>query len=94
MTLEIFFITICILNIIYIIFMNFIALKVMHALDVQPALLPSGQFKQMREYRALLEKEGENPWFMFYLKYAKWILSFYSVLWISLIIVFLFHWLI
>lgn len=94
MTLEIYFIIISILNMIYIILMNYISLKVMHALDVQPALLPSGQFQQMLEYRALLEKEGENPWFMFYLKHAKWVLCFYTVLWISLIIVFLVHWLI
>lgn len=93
MTLETIFIIICILNIIYIILMNYIALKVMHALDVQPALLPSGQFRQIKEYRALLEKEGKHPWFMFYLKNAKLVLCFYVVLWSSLIIIFLIHWL-
>jgi len=91
MTLEIYFVTICVLNIIYIIFMNYIGLKVMHALNVQPALLPSGQFKQMREYRRLLEKKGEHPWFMFYLKHAKWILCFYAVLWSSLLIILIVH---
>ena len=94
MTIEIYFIIISVLNIIYIILMNYIALKVMHALDVQPALLPSGQFEQMREYRELLEKEGRNPWFMFYLKNAKWILCFFAVLWSSLIIIFILNFLV
>lgn len=93
MKIEIYFIIISILNIVYIILMNYIALKLMHALDVQPALLPSGQFKQFREYKALLDKKGQKPWFMFYLKNAKWILCFYSVLWISLIIIFVIQWL-
>jgi hypothetical protein len=93
MALEHYFIIICVLNIIYIILMNYVALKVMQALGVQPALLPSGQFKQMREYRALLENEGKTPWFMFYLKNARWILCFYAVLWISFIIIVVFRWL-
>lgn len=91
MTLEIYFVIICVLNIILIIFGHYIALKVMHALEVQPALLPSGQIKQMREYRKLLEKNGEHPWFMFYLKNAKWILCFYAVLWSSLIVILMVH---
>jgi hypothetical protein len=74
--------------------MNYISIKVMHALDVQPALLPAGQFEQMREYRALLKKEGEHPWFMFYLKNAKWVLCFYSALWISLLATLTVRWVI
>jgi uncharacterized protein YneF (UPF0154 family) len=93
MTLEIYFVIISVLNVVYIIFGNFISLKIMQALDAQPALLPSGQLQQMREYRALLEKEGEHPWFMFYLKSAKWILCFYVALWSSLLVILFWHWL-
>lgn len=93
MTLEIYFVIICVLNIIYIILMNFVALKVMQSLGVQPALLPSGQFQQMREYRAQLEKDGEAPWFMLYLKNAKGILCFYAALWISFIFLIVLQWL-
>jgi hypothetical protein len=73
--------------------MNFVALKVMQSLGVQPALLPSGQFQQMREYRALLEKDGKAPWFIFYLKHAKGILCFYTALWGSFIIIVVLKWL-
>ena len=93
MTLVTYFIILFILTMAYVILGNYISYKAMHALDVPPALLPSGQFKQMREYRELLEKEENRPWFMFFLKNNKLILCFYAVLYLSFIIMVVLNWL-
>jgi len=86
MTLELYFIILLILGVSYIIIGNYVYYKAMHALDVPLSLLPSEQFKHMREYRKMLEAKGEHPWFMFFLKNIKAILCFYVVLWIPFII--------
>ena len=88
MTLELYFITLLILGVPYILIGNYVYYKAMHALDVPMALLPSKQFQHMREYKDMLEAKDELPWFMFFLRNIKAILCFYVVLWVPFLVLF------
>ena len=82
MTTELYFTFLFILTVVCGIIGNYVYFKAVHALDVPYALLPSTQFKHLREYKELLEAKGEHPWYMFFLKNFKAISYIYIVLWI------------
>ena len=82
MTFELYFIFLFVFTVVFGIIGNYVYYKAVHVLDVSYSLLPSKQFKHLREYKELLEAKGEHPWYIFILKNFKAISYIYIVLWI------------
>jgi len=74
MTFESYYSVIWFLIVLYVVLGNYLYFaKVLPALksdtgDAAPRFLPSGQFRQVKEYLRLLEREPTRPWFYHFLK--------------------------
>ena len=86
MNLEIYFTFLFVFTMIFIFIGNYVYHKAVNALNVPHAFLPSEQFKNLREYKELLEAQGKYPWYTFFLKSFKAVTTIYIVLFITLIV--------
>ena len=80
MNFEIYFNFVFIIVMIHVIFGNYLYFrKIIPAINTAPGFLPSTQFKHIQLYMDMLQKRGQSPWFIFYLKNLK-IITFVIVL--------------
>ena len=86
MILELYFTFLFVFTVVFVVIGIYVYHKAVNALNVPHALLPSEQFKHLREYKELLEAQGKHPWYMFVLKSFKAISYIYIVLFITFIV--------
>jgi len=74
MTFEIYFLIVWLVVALYVLLGNYVYYsKILPALrndtaNAAPSFMPSGQFRQVKEYIRVLEKEQKKPWFYYLLK--------------------------